>query len=282
MKQIALSLLFALSLAFAKPTVTVSIPPQAYFVEQIAKDTVDINILIPEKSDEHNYEIKPQTIKKLEKSDIYFTIGFSFEKAMLDKLKNTLKTLSIVRTQDNIKLLHQEHEAHSHHNHEHEEFDTHIWLDPILVKTQAINIANALVKKYPENKDFYLKNLKDFHKELDELDSDIKAKLSGIKNNKFIVYHPSWSYFAKRYNLVQIPVQINSQEPRAKDLQNLIDLAKKENIKIIFIQDGFSKKAANTVAKQCNARLETIEHLSRDWKNELLKASDKLALSLKE
>lgn len=282
MKQIALSLLFALSLAFAKPTVTVSIPPQAYFVEQIAKDTVDINILIPEKSDEHNYEIKPQTIKKLEKSDIYFTIGFSFEKALLDKLKNTLKTLSIVRTQDNIKLLHDEHEAHSHHNHKHEEFDTHIWLDPILVKTQASNIANALVKKYPENKDFYLNNLKDFHKELDELDSDIKAKLSGIKNNKFIVYHPSWSYFAKRYNLVQIPVQINSQEPRAKDLQNLIDLAKKENIKIIFIQDGFSKKAANTVAKQCNARLETIEHLSRDWKNELLKASDKLALSLKE
>ncbi|WP_281526916.1 metal ABC transporter solute-binding protein, Zn/Mn family, partial [Campylobacter avium] len=246
MKQIALSLLFALSLAFAKPTVTVSIPPQAYFVEQIAKDTVDINILIPEKSDEHNYEIKPQTIKKLEQSDIYFTIGFSFEKIMLEKFQNTLKTLIIVRTQDNIKLLHQEHEAHSHHNHKHEEFDTHIWLDPILVKTQASNIANALVKKYPENKDFYLKNLKDFHKELDELDSDIKAKLSGIKNNKFIVYHPSWSYFAKRYNLVQIPVQINSQEPRAKDLQNLIDLAKKENIKIIFIQDGFSKKAANT------------------------------------
>lgn len=263
--------------AYAKGVVTVSIPPQAFFVEKIAKDTVDINVLIPPNSDEHSFELKPSVIKELEKSDIYFAIGFSFEESLLKRFKNTLKHLDIVKTQENINLLEQ-----SHNGHKHSALDTHIWLDPILVKVQAQNITNALIKHYPQHKNFYENNLKVFHDELDSIDSDIKKKFQGIKNNKFIVYHPSWSYFAKRYELMQIPVQINNKEPKARDLQRLIDIAKGENIKVVFIQKGFSKEAAQTIAKECNARLEEIDHLSIDWKNELLKSADILAYSLKE
>lgn len=263
--------------AYAKGAVTVSIPPQAFFVEKIAKDTVNINVLIPPNSDEHSFELKPSVIKELEKSDIYFAIGFSFEESLLKRFKNTLKHLDIVKTHENISLLEEDHNGHKH-----SAFDTHIWLDPVLVKVQAQNITNALIRHYPQHKNFYENNLKVFHDELDSINSDIKNKFQGIKNNKFIVYHPSWSYFAKRYELVQIPVQINNKEPKARDLQRLIDIAKRENIKVIFIQKGFSKEAAQTVAKECNARLEEIDHLSRDWKNELLKSADILAYSLKE
>ncbi len=283
MRSFLLLFLFSAFL-YAKAVVSVSVPPQAFFVERIAKDSLDINVLIPQNSDEHSFELKPSTIKELEKSDIYFAIGFPFEEFLISKFKSTLKNLDIVKTQQTIELLkeddHKHH--HHHHDHQHEAFDTHIWLDPLLVKIQAKNIAEALIRHYPQNKDFYERNLELFLAELDELNLVLESKFKDIKNNKFIVYHPSWAYFAKRYNLIQIPVQINGKEPKAKDLQNLINTAKKENIKIIFIQKGFSKEAASTIAKECNARLEEIDHLSRDWKNELLKSADILSSSFKE
>ncbi|MCR6575195.1 zinc ABC transporter substrate-binding protein [Campylobacter insulaenigrae] len=271
---------------FAKPIVSVSIPPQAFFVEKIAKDSVEINVLIPQNSDEHNVEFKPQVLKKLEESKIYFLADLELEKILEEKFKNTLKNVKIVNINQNIELFEDEdHEEEHHNHHEHHEHhehgkDPHVWLDPILVKIQAENISKALSEVFPQNKAFYEENLKVFLKELDELDEKIKAKLQNIKKNEFIVYHPSWAYLAKRYNLIQIPVQIDGKEPKAKDLQNLILLAKEKDIRIVFIQPGFPESAIKTLAKELNAKIISINHLARNWDEELLKSVDALNLAL--
>ncbi|MCR6591051.1 Zinc ABC transporter, periplasmic-binding protein ZnuA [Campylobacter insulaenigrae] len=268
---------------FAKPIVSVSIPPQAFFVEKIAKDSVEINVLIPQNSDEHNIEFKPQVLKKLEESKIYFLADLELEKILEEKFKNTLKNVKIVNINQNIELFEDEdHEEEHHNHHEHHEHgkDPHVWLDPILVKIQAENISKALSEVFPQNKAFYEENLKVFLKELDELDEKIRAKLQNIKKNEFIVYHPSWAYLAKRYNLIQIPVQIDGKEPKAKDLQNLILLAKEKDIRIVFIQPGFPESAIKTLAKELNAKIISINHLARNWDEELLKSVDALNLAL--
>ncbi|MCR6593824.1 metal ABC transporter solute-binding protein, Zn/Mn family [Campylobacter insulaenigrae] len=268
---------------FAKPIVSVSIPPQAFFVEKIAKDSVEINVLIPQNSDEHNVEFKPQVLKKLEESKIYFLADLELEKILEEKFKNTLKNVKIVNINQNIELFEDEYHEEEHHNHhKHHEHgkDPHVWLDPILVKIQAENISKALSEVFPQNKAFYEENLKVFLKELDELDEKIKAKLQNIKKNEFIVYHPSWAYLAKRYNLIQIPVQIDGKEPKAKDLQNLILLAKEKDIRIVFIQPGFPESAIKTLAKELNAKIISINHLARNWDEELLKSVDALNLAL--
>lgn len=269
--------IFSLSI-FAKPIVSVSIPPQVFFVKKIAGDTLDVNVIIQANTDEHYFEFKPQTLKNLEKSDIYFTIGLEFEKSFIDKFKQNFKNLKIIDSQKNIKLLSINYENDQH---KHNALDVHTWLDPILVKIQAQNIARILVENYPENKDFYQKNLRDFLVELNTLNAKIIQKFKGIKNNKFIVYHPSWTYFARRYGLEQIPVEIEGKEPKPKDLQKLIKIAKGNNIKIIFVQPGFPENAAKTLAKECDANIVQINHLSQDWENELLKSVEALAQSLK-
>lgn len=80
------------------------------------------------------------------------------------------------------------------------------------------------------------------------MDAQIAEKLKNIKRNEFIVYHPSWAYLAKRYNLVQIPVEIDGKEPKSKDLQNLIKFAKEKDIRVIFVQPGFQKKFCKSVS----------------------------------
>lgn len=303
---------------FAKPLVSVSIPPQKYFVEKIAANTLDINVIIPAGVDEHNFDFKPATMKKLEKSDIYFTIGLEFERVFADKFQSNFANLQVIDTGKdlrNLKTLHEHsenahkssydenarthlsgensqlndknshtHNAYEHHTHEHSnshethsENDPHIWLDPILVKIQASTIAKALIAKYPQNKALYEANLARFQAELDALNAEISALFEKSKNKKFIIYHPSLAYFAARYHLVQIPVEIEGKEPKTKDLQRLMSVAKKENIKTIFVQKGFSQNAAKSLAKELKASVVELNHLSDDYSKNLLEIAKKIA-----
>lgn len=256
--------------------VSVSIAPQAFFVKKIAADTLNVNVILPPNSDEHNFEFKPNIMKKLEKSDIYFTIGLEFEKVFIDKFKQNFPKLQVVNMQKNIALI----QTLDEHEHSHEHFDPHTWLDPILVQTMALNIYNALIQKYPQNKNLYKQNLDQFLADLDSLNLQIASKLEKLKNREFVVYHPSWTYFAKRYNLTQIPIEILGKEPKSKDLQNLITLMKNKNLKVIFVQNGFPENAAKTLAKECDVKIYKIDHLSYDWKNELLKTADAFSHNL--
>ncbi|MBM0636504.1 zinc ABC transporter substrate-binding protein [Campylobacter sp. VicNov18] len=258
--------------------VSVSIAPQAFFVKKIAANTLDINIILPPNHNEHNFEFKPSIMKKLEKSDIYFTIGLEFEKVFKDKFKQNFPKLQIVNMQKNIALI-PINEDHKH-SYDHENYDPHTWLDPILVQTMALNIYDILAQKYPQNKDLYKENLDKFLAQLDSLNLQIASKLEKLKNKEFVVYHPSWTYFAKRYNLIQIPVEILGKEPKSKDLKNLITLMKNKNIKIIFVQNNFPENAAKTLAKESKAQIYKIDHLSYDWENELLKTADALSKNL--
>ncbi|EAJ5677823.1 zinc ABC transporter substrate-binding protein [Campylobacter sp. IFREMER_LSEM_CL1846] len=276
-----LLLLLSCALAFSKPIVSVSIPPQAFFVEKIAKDSVEINILISPNSNEHNVEFKPMMIKNLEKSKIYFLADLELEKILENKFKNTLKNVKIVNINDGISLLeNDETDEHEHDEHEHGKNDPHTWLDPVLVKIQAQNIYKALSQTFPQNKDFYAKNLENFLKELDDLNSVIKTNLQDIKHREFIVYHPSWNYLAKRYNLIQIPVEIDGKEPKIQDLQKLIKIAKEKNIKVIFVQPGFSENSAKVLSKELDAKIVFIDHLAKDWDKELLKTIQALKMAL--
>ncbi len=203
-------------------------------------------------------------------------MGLEFEKVFLDKFKRNFPNLSIVNTQKNIHFLEFE-EEHEHHDHDHDHAkDIHTWLDPILVKILATNIATALKEKYPQNAKIYEANLQNFHKELESLNSQIDEELKGVKNRKFIVYHPSWAYFAKRYHLEQIPVEIAGKEPKISDLKRIIKKAREENIKVIFVQPGFPENAARVLAKECNARIAMINHLSKEWDKELLETTKAL------
>ncbi|WP_407643626.1 metal ABC transporter solute-binding protein, Zn/Mn family [Campylobacter portucalensis] len=185
-------------------------------------------------------------------------------------------------THDMAHHMHNHHHGQCphHHGHHHSGLDPHIWTDPILVKIQAKNIKDALVKKFPTNKEKYEKNYAKFIKVLDDFDQQTSKKLSNLKNNKFIVYHPSWGYFAKRYNLVQIPIEVEGKEPKPADLKELIEEAKEEDIKVIFVAPQFSKKSAKIIAKESGAKVVEIDQLPENWLKEMKKTVDIFAKAL--
>lgn len=265
----------------AKINVLVSILPQAYFVERIGNDRVSVSALVQPGVNPHAYEVTLKQMIDLSKSRIYFRIGDPFEEAIIKKIAGINKNIRIVDCRKGIKLLpmveHHHEERENEEERQHGMMDPHTWLSPPLVKIQADTICEALIEIDAGNKDFYIKNKEEFKKDLDELDGYIREKLKNLRVRKFIVFHPAWAYFAKEYNLEEIPIELAGKEPGAPELVRIINEAKKNNIKVIFAEPQFSTKSAEVIAREIGGKVIKIDDLARDYIKNLKSVADTLA-----
>jgi len=274
--------------------VFVSILPQKYFVEKIGKELVDVSVMVPPGANPHIYEPKPNQMVRLSKAKIYFAIGITFEDAWLHKFASVNPKMRVVRSEAGIEKIHMQshpiderpedeagHAAKAEHKDEHGTMDPHVWLSPQEVKIIAKNILGALVEADPANSAAYQENHLRFLEEIEALDSELRNIFSGKKGMKFMVYHPSWGYFARAYGLEQVPIEIEGKEPKPGQLKKIIELARKEGIKVIFVQPQFSVKSAETVAKAIGGQAVFADPLSFDWAKNLREQSEKFKAALK-
>jgi zinc transport system substrate-binding protein len=269
-----------------KLQIMVSIPPQKYFVERIGSGYVTANVMVPPGAEPHTFEPKPEQLKALSRSKAYLRIRIEFEDAWMNKIKTANPKMLIVDTTQGIQRMPMpagfQEEGDKAHAGEGENLDPHIWLSPKLVKVQARTIYDALVKLDSKHQVAYQANLKGFLADIDTLDADIHKTLQGVKNRKFIVFHPGWGYFARDYGLQMIPIEVGGQEPSAAELGTLITRAKKENIQVVFVEPQFSKQAAETIAKEIGGEVLPIDPLSPDWLNNLRQVSNTFAKVLSQ
>ncbi len=271
MKKIILMLILLISPNFAKINVAVSIVPQEYILEQIAPNLVNTTVIVKPGSSPHTYEPKPSQMAAVSKAKLYFAIGVEFENAWLPKFKAQNSTLEIVQTDKNITKMPitQGEEAG--------EPDPHIWLSTDNLKIIALNTANALIKADAKNKNIYLQNLQKFLSKLESEKKEIASKLSKLKNRKFLIFHPSWGYFAKEFNLEQIAIEAGGKEPSPKELIKIIKKAKKIKPKAIFAQPEFSDKSAKIIAKELGIKVVKISPLKKDILKNIKHFADELS-----
>jgi len=142
----------------------------------------------------------------------------------------------------------------------------------------AKNIYETLVKADNSNKDYYEKNYNDFIEEINQTDKKIKEILSVLpKNSKFMVFHPSWGYFANEYNLIQLAIEVEGKEPKPKMLKKIIDEAKEENVKAILTQTEFSDESAKVIASELKIKVIKETPLAQDWSQNLIKIANTIA-----
>ncbi len=277
MKKNLLFLFIVPIFLYAKINVTVSILPQKYFVKKIAGQKANVEVMVLPGNEPATYEPKPRQLIHLSKSKIYFTIGVPFEKTWIPRFKNINPKLLIINTAKGIKKRNLD-SCYSFDKIKTEQKvkssakDPHIWLSPVLVKTISLNIANAFIKIDPAHKKTYLTNLKNFYKEIDNIITYGNAKFKNLKKREFIVFHPAWGYFAEEFHLKQIPIQIEEKSPKISTLTKLIKYAKKENIKIIFVQPEFSEKSAKVIAENIHGRVVALNPLEENWTKSMKKA----------
>ena len=260
--------------------VFVSIAPQAYFVQQIGKDRVDVQVLVEPGADPHTYEPKPQQMVALSKAALYFAIGIEFEKARLKKFRSINPNLRVVETDHGILKLPMASHDHPDSGHppatEHDRTgrDPHIWLSPPLVMLQARSMLTALQAIDPAHRAFYEANYRAFILEIVDLDADLRALFNGLHEAAFMVLHPSWGTFAHTYGLRQVPIEIEGKQPKPAQLQELIVHARANRIKVVFVQPQFSAKTAEQIAKAIDGRVVAVDPLAGDWAASLRRTAE--------
>lgn len=248
--------------------ITVTILPQKTFVERIAGDEFKINVLVPPGSNPETGNLLPSQLKDISNSDVWFQIGYlGFETTWSEKISETNKKMKIINHSQGLDLIAvtEEHGDHAHES----GVDPHIWLSPVLVKKMARQILDELTILNPANSNKYKTNYLDFIKEIDLLDIEIRNKLAPFKGKKIIIFHPSLSYFAREYGLEQYSLEREGKEPTPQLIMELVDLARKENIKAIYIQNEFDRDHARVFAEEIKGEVIQIRPLDPAWTDNL-------------
>lgn len=279
----------------ARISVFVSIPPQRYFVQQIGKDRVSVQVMVRPGASPATYEPKSAQMAAIAKTDVYFSIGVPFEDVWLEKIVAANPEMQIVATDHGIEKLpmathHHDHGSDKGHDHDSDKghdhgsdeghdhgsdmeqehhLDPHIWTTPLLVIQQARTIATALKQIDPVHQNAYEANYASFAEALTQLDRELRKTLEGFENRKFLVFHPSWGYFAHAYGLLQVPVEVEGKRPKPAHLHEIIEHARRDKIQVVFVQPQFSTKSARTIAAAIGGEVVVADPLAEDWANNL-------------
>lgn len=233
--------------------------------EEIGGDRVSIKNIIPEGSEPHDFDIKAKDMKAIEEGDIFIYNGAGMEEWIKDvetAISNkglitveASKGVELINAEDVEKELEEDHEGHKHSGK-----DPHTWLGLTTAKIQGENIKNALVEKDPENKDYYEKNLKGFNELIDSLINEYIPKFNEVTNKNFVTGHATFGYLCRDLGLVQKSIEgiFAEGEPSPKELQNLIEYCKENDIKTIFVEELVSPQLSNTLAKEVGGETKQI------------------------
>ncbi|WP_243158083.1 metal ABC transporter solute-binding protein, Zn/Mn family [Aminipila terrae] len=252
----------------SKPIVAVTIVPEKTFVEAVCGDLAEVITMVPPGSSPENYEPVPQEKEKFSKASVYFTIGVPTEAA---NILPSAGNLNIVHLEDKVSKVYPDRTFESG------ERDPHIWLSPKRAKVMVMAIAEEMGRLDKGNKDIYKANADNYIKQLDNLDKEISDSLKAVKNRKFIVYHPAFGYIAEDYGLQMYALEEEGKESTIQHLKEMIDLAKKENIKVIFYQEEIDSSQSEAFAEEIGGKTMKLQPLSGDYINNLKKMAQTMA-----
>lgn len=232
--------------------VAVTMVTQADFVKHVGGDGVEVVVMVPPDADPHAYEPTPSQLEKVSRAKIYFMIGsgMGFEMAWMEKLKDLNPNVLVVNGSEGISIVNG---------------DPHVWLSPKNAKLMVLNFYKGLIKVDPTHKEEYKANMESYLKELDSLDSYIRAELSGYKDRTFLVYHPAFGYFSRDYNLTQISIESKGKAPSPALMEECVRLAREHHLSYVYIEPQFSTSEAKVVAREIGGEVRLLNPMPEDY-----------------
>jgi ABC-type Zn uptake system ZnuABC Zn-binding protein ZnuA len=246
--------------------VVATLPVLKDFVEQVGQNRVSVTPLLTGLESEHTYTPKPGDIIAIKQARLLIQIGLGLDIWVRGLIENSGNSdLAIVTVSNGIPLIRDDGaSAGSPEARLHEGGNPHIWLDPENAKIMIREITDGLIKVDPSGKDFYLKNQGNYLLKIDQTESYLQAEMKGIRNRTIVSQHPAWPYFARRFGLKVAGNIVNQigAEPSAKKIASLIQIIKKQNVKVIITEPQLSPKIPEMLAAETGTKLIVLSPLT--------------------
>lgn len=273
--------------------VVVSVLPQQFLVQRIAGARAEVLTLVAPGDSPATYSPGPATLAALDAARVWFTLGVHFELTWRERITRDRPALEVValaeglpqrRVEESWTVLAGEHDhghAQDHRGHDHAGLaDPHTWTDPRLAARMAERIATTLARLDPDGAELFHANARALQSELLELHAEIAARLAPVEGEAFIVFHPSWGYFADAYGLRQLPIEIGGREPGPRGLAELIRRGREAGARVVFVQQQFSQRSAHAVAEAIGAAVVEADPLALDYIDNLRTVSMRMRAAL--
>lgn len=237
-------------------TLTVSIPPQKFLAQRIGGPLVDVRVMLEPGHAPETYDPTPAQMARLAGARLYFSIGVPFERAWLPEIGRQNAELKIVECCTQFVVAHGD--AHEHG-------DPHIWVAPMQFLRAAQLIHGALVQRDVGNRAVYDRNYRKLSEELTMLHRDLHYLLRGRRINEFIIAHGALGPLAEAYGLKQVALESGGREMGPRALADVVDLARRQRIRMVFVQKQHGSGPAAALAREIGAELVEIDVLAEDY-----------------
>jgi zinc transport system substrate-binding protein len=256
-----------------KIDVAVSIGPEVQWVNAVGGDKVNVTLMVPPNADPHTYEPLPGQLKQISNAKMYFEIGspLEFETNYMNKIEAANPNMLIVNCSEGVTLIPNTAENES------ETMDPHDWNDPKNAEIMVNNIYLSLVKEDPADQAYFEKNRDNYEAQLEALDNYTTQTLKDKNGTQILIFHPAFGYYAKDYNLTQVAVMINDEEPSPQRIALLLNIAKEDNITVMYNEPQYDPSYMQSIASQVNGRVITVNDLDPNYLQNMKNTADAFA-----
>jgi zinc transport system substrate-binding protein len=228
----------------SKTKVVAAFYPLAYAAEQIGGSHVSVENLTPAGAEPHDLEISPRNVADVQSADLVLLLGHGFQKQVESAAGHGKHVLLLLDTPGLRRFANG---------------DPHVWLDPKRYELIAERIGNALRRPAATRA---------FVRRLQALDREYARGLARCARREIITSHQAFAYLGQRYHLDQVAITGLTPESEAtpKDLEHVIQVARKTHATTVYFERLVSPRLADTVAREAGARtavLDPIEGLTK-------------------
>jgi zinc transport system substrate-binding protein len=273
-KAIAFLVLFlAAPAAVGAPSVLATVKPVHSLVAGVMAGVGQPQLLIGGALSAHSYELKPSDARKLHRADVIFEIGPDMETYLTAPLSALGRKVVVLERAPGVRLLPARHgglwgaddEEHGH-GEGHGPTDPHIWLDPQNAAAMTRAIASSLVRIDPMHAAAYRSNAARQIAAIEALDRELAAKLAGVRNKPYLVFHDAYHYLEARYGLAAAgAVTVAPDRPvGARRVSALRQAVLAGRVLCLFREPQFPPKLIETLDENSRARIGVLDPLGAD------------------
>ncbi|WP_337266924.1 zinc ABC transporter substrate-binding protein [Oryzifoliimicrobium ureilyticus] len=283
MKSVLIPMAFSASMlaghatAADTPVVVTSIKPLHSLVASVMQGVGTPELIVDGSASPHTYAMKPSNARALQNAKVVFWMGPGLE-TFLTKPLSDLGPETIVAELDEapnlVKLKYraggpfeadsdEDHDSHGSEDqdHAHDQFDTHLWLDPMNAKAMVAEITTALSAADPRNALAYQNNAAALSDRIDTLDQQIKTTVAPVANKPFIVFHDAYQYFEHRYGVkVAGSITVSPETlPGAERLSQIHTKITSLGATCVFAEPQFQSRLIDTALEGTDAKAGVLD-----------------------
>lgn len=270
---IFLSVLFGWVVPVGAQGVVATIKPIHALVSGVMGETGEAVLLLRGANSPHHFELKPSQMRGLQRADVIFYVDDELEvflRGAFRTLSARTKRVALAR-QRGIKLLsrrarsdpHDDHDDHDHHHHDHGDEDMHIWLGPENARQMVKQIAEKLSEVYPQHRAAYAANARRLIKKIDDLDKELKTRLSAVRGKPFIVLHDAYQYFERAYGLKSVGsiMSVSANLPSPRRIKEARARLRRLNVGCVLREPQFSDRFIQAVIEGSSVKIGVLDPL---------------------